>query len=62
MCVLVNFANIKEGEIVVDLGSAPEIDVFLCANKVKDSGKVIRIDITEVPPRTRKTRRQYPNG
>jgi arsenite methyltransferase len=43
----VNFANIKVGEIVVDLGSGAGIDVFLCANKVKDSGKVIGIDMTD---------------
>ena len=43
----VNFANIKEGEIVVDLGSGAGIDVFLCANKVKDSGIVIGIDMTD---------------
>lgn len=43
----VNFANIKEGEIVVDLGSGAGIDVFLCANKVKESGQVIGIDITD---------------
>jgi arsenite methyltransferase len=45
--VPVNFANIKEGEIVVDLGSGAGIDVFLCANKVKESGKVIGIDVTD---------------
>jgi SAM-dependent methyltransferase len=43
----VNFANIKEGEIVVDLGSGAGIDVFLSANKVKASGKVIGIDLTD---------------
>ncbi len=43
----VKFANIKEGEIVVDLGSGAGIDVFLCANKVKESGKVIGIDMTD---------------
>lgn len=35
--VPVNFANIKEGEIVVDLGSGAGIDMFLCANKVRES-------------------------
>ena len=43
----VNFADIKEGEVVVDIGSGGGIDVFLSANKVKDSGKVIGIDMTE---------------
>jgi arsenite methyltransferase len=43
----VKFANIREGEVVVDIGSGGGIDVFLSANKVKDSGKVIGIDMTE---------------
>ena len=43
----VNFADIKEGEVVVDIGSGGGIDVFLSANKVKDSGKVIGIDMTD---------------
>ena len=43
----VNFADIKEGEVVVDIGSGGGIDVFLSANKVKDSGKVFGIDITD---------------
>src|SRR5215467_476678 len=43
----VNFADIKEGEFVVDIGSGGGIDVFLSANKVKDSGKVIGIDMTD---------------
>lgn len=42
-----NFANPKEGEIVVDLGSGAGIDVFLSANKVGKSGKVIGIDMTD---------------
>ena len=41
------FADIKEGNIVVDLGSGAGIDVFLAANNVKESGKVIGIDMTE---------------
>jgi ubiquinone/menaquinone biosynthesis C-methylase UbiE len=41
------FAFIKEGDIVVDLGSGGGIDVFLAANIVKDSGKVIGIDMTD---------------
>jgi arsenite methyltransferase len=43
----VNFAGIKEGEVVVNIGSGGGIDVFLSANKVKDSGKVIGIDMTD---------------
>ncbi len=40
-------ANVKEGEIVVDFGSGAGIDVFLSANKVGSSGKVIGIDLTD---------------
>ena len=43
----VNFANIQEGEVVVDIGSGGGIDVFLSANKVKQVGKVIGIDMTD---------------
>ena len=42
-----NFANIKEGETVVDLGSGAGIDAFLASRLVKDSGKVIGIDFTD---------------
>lgn len=42
----IKFADLKEGETVVDLGSGAGIDVFLSANKVK-SGKVIGIDMTD---------------
>jgi arsenite methyltransferase len=41
------FAYIKEGDTVVDLGSGAGIDVFLAANIVKGSGKVIGIDMTD---------------
>src|ERR687883_622021 len=41
------FAGIKEGEVVVDLGSGAGIDVFLSANKVGKSGKVIGVDMTD---------------
>ncbi|MGH9977728.1 MAG: arsenite methyltransferase [Nitrososphaeraceae archaeon] len=41
------FAFVKEGDTVVDLGSGAGIDVFLTANVVKDSGRVIGIDMTE---------------
>jgi len=42
-----NHANLKEGEIVVDLGSGAGIDVFLASKKVSDSGKAIGIDMTD---------------
>jgi arsenite methyltransferase len=41
------FADIKKGDTVVDLGSGAGIDVFMAANKVKETGKVIGIDMTE---------------
>ena len=41
------FAGIREGEVVVDLGSGAGIDVFLSANQVGKSGKVIGIDMTD---------------
>lgn len=41
------FADISEGNTVVDLGSGAGIDVFLAANIVKENGRVIGIDMTE---------------
>ena len=41
------FAYLKDGDIVVDLGSGAGIDVFIAANIVKDKGKVIGIDLTD---------------
>jgi arsenite methyltransferase len=41
------FADIKQGEVVVDLGSGAGIDVFLSANQVGKLGKVIGIDLTD---------------
>lgn len=43
----INFAELKKGETVVDLGSGAGIDVFLSANKVGSSGRVIGIDMTD---------------
>ncbi|NVM03750.1 MAG: arsenite methyltransferase [Candidatus Helarchaeota archaeon] len=39
-------ASLKEGEIVLDLGSGAGFDSFLAANKVGKSGKVIGVDMT----------------
>ncbi len=39
--------NIKEGDIVLDLGSGAGFDAFLAAKKVGDTGKVIGVDMTE---------------
>jgi ubiquinone/menaquinone biosynthesis C-methylase UbiE len=41
----VNFANLKPGEVVVDLGCGAGIDVILAAHKVGVEGRVIGIDI-----------------
>ncbi len=41
------FAHLKEDDTVVDLGSGAGIDVFLAANIVKDSRKVIGVDMTD---------------
>lgn len=40
------FSEIKEGEVVLDLGSGTGIDILLAAKKVGNSGKVIGIDMT----------------
>ncbi|MGD9563105.1 MAG: arsenite methyltransferase [Pyrinomonadaceae bacterium] len=39
-------AHLKEGEVVVDLGSGGGLDVFLAAQKVGSTGKAIGIDMT----------------
>lgn len=41
------FAGIKEGDTVVDLGAGAGNDVFVARTIVGDSGKVIGIDMTE---------------
>ncbi|KAF3388231.1 putative arsenite methyltransferase [Talaromyces pinophilus] len=43
----VAYANVKEGETIVDLGSGGGIDVFLAARKVGPTGKAIGIDMTK---------------
>jgi len=43
----IKFADLKEGETVVDLGSGAGIDAFLSANKVTKTSKVIGIDMTD---------------
>ncbi|HVK16440.1 MAG TPA: arsenite methyltransferase, partial [Fimbriiglobus sp.] len=39
-------ANIRPGEVVVDLGNGGGLDVFLAAKKVGPSGKAVGIDMT----------------
>ncbi len=41
------FAGVKQGEVVVDLGSGAGIDLLLAAQKVGSTGKVIGIDMTD---------------
>ena len=43
----IRHAQLREGETVVDLGSGAGIDVFLSANKVNNSGRVIGVDMTD---------------
>jgi arsenite methyltransferase len=40
-------ADLKAGEVVLDLGSGAGVDVFLAANKVGPTGKAIGIDMTK---------------
>lgn len=43
----INYAQLKPGETVVDLGSGAGIDAFLASKQVQDNGKVIGIDFTD---------------
>lgn len=43
----VALSNIKEGDIVLDLGSGAGFDAFLAVKKVGASGKVIGVDMAE---------------
>jgi arsenite methyltransferase len=40
-------ADLKPGEVVVDLGSGGGFDCFLAAKRVGDTGRVIGVDMTE---------------
>jgi len=42
----VALASLKDGEVVLDLGSGPGLDCFLAANKVGNCGRVIGVDMT----------------
>ena len=42
----VALASLKEGEIVLDLGSGAGLDMFVASKKVGDTGKVIGVDMT----------------
>lgn len=43
----INLGEIKEGNIVIDLGAGAGLDCFLAARKVGPQGKVIGLDISE---------------
>ncbi len=56
----VALAKLKEGEIVLDLGSGGGIDVFFASKKVGPKGKVIGIDMTEkMIKKSRETAKKY---
>ena len=40
-------ADLKAGEVVLDLGAGAGVDVFLAANRVGPTGRVIGVDMTE---------------
>lgn len=40
-------ASLKEGDVVLDLGSGAGFDVFLAARKIGSSGKAIGVDMTD---------------
>ena len=42
----VAIASLKEGEIVLDLGSGPGMDCFLAAQRVGAKGRIIGVDMT----------------
>lgn len=42
----VALASLKEGEIVLDLGSGAGFDCFLAASRVGETGKIIGVDMT----------------
>lgn len=54
------FAEVKEGQTVLDIGSGAGIDCFLAAQKVGKSGKVIGLDMT--PEMIEKARKNAARG
>jgi SAM-dependent methyltransferase len=44
---IIAFSDIKEGDVVLDLGSGAGFDVFLAAKKAGKTGKVIGVDFSE---------------
>ncbi|WP_370572503.1 arsenite methyltransferase [Methanomethylovorans sp.] len=57
------FAELKEGDVVLDLGSGAGFDCFLAADKVGSTGKVIGVDMTgEMVRKARENAREYGYG
>jgi len=56
----VALASLKEGEVVLDLGSGAGFDCFLAASKVGPNGKVIGVDMT--PEMIQKARQNAARG
>ncbi|UCE23164.1 MAG: arsenite methyltransferase [Candidatus Zixiibacteriota bacterium] len=56
------FAQVKEGDVVLDLGSGPGLDLILAARKVGDRGKVIGLDMTPEMVETCRTNLQKANA
>ena len=53
-------AALREGQVVLDLGSGGGFDVFLAGEKVKNSGRVIGVDMTpEMLAKARKNIESY---
>jgi len=53
-------ADLKAGEVVLDLGSGAGVDVFLAANKVGPTGKAIGVDMTkEMVDKAKEIARNY---
>lgn len=54
------FAELTEGDVVLDLGSGVGFDCFLAADKVGNTGKVIGVDMTgEMVEKARENSREY---
>lgn len=54
------FASLREGEVVLDLGSGGGLDCFLAAQRVGPNGKVIGVDMT--PDMVRLARKNAAKG
>jgi arsenite methyltransferase len=58
------FASLREGEIVLDLGSGPGLDCFIAAGIVGSTGSVIGVDMTPdmiAKARANAEKGEYPN-